>query len=300
MKRYREAVDQGLLKIMSKMGIAVDLVAIAAAYNFEAIGLSRTLVAEYLPRHALAHLGHRPDRHPAQGAGACTSAPGARTSQPLPVGGFYQLPRAAARAHACEANLIHMLQSAVASESYQTFKKFSEAMAQAAADRHPRPAWPSRRRAAAFPLDEVESITEIRKRFVTPGMSLGALSPEAHETLNIAMNRIGAKSDSRRGRRGPGALPAPAQRRQRQLGHQAGRLGPVRRHRRISQQLPRAGDQDRPGRQARRRRPASGLQGDGGDRAGCATRRAGVIADLARRPITTSIRSRIWPSSSTT
>ena len=55
-------------------------------------------------------------------------------------------------------------------------------------------------------LEEVESITAIRKRFVTPGMSLGALSPEAHGTLNIAMNRIGAKSDSGEGGEDPGAL----------------------------------------------------------------------------------------------
>ncbi|MFO1187217.1 MAG: glutamate synthase-related protein, partial [Alphaproteobacteria bacterium] len=53
------------------------------------------------------------------------------------------------------------------------------------------------------PLDEVESINEIRKRFVTPGMSLGALSPEAHRTLTIAMNRIGAKSDSGEGGEDP-------------------------------------------------------------------------------------------------
>ena len=53
------------------------------------------------------------------------------------------------------------------------------------------------------PLDEVESITSIRKRFVTPGMSLGALSPEAHKTLNVAMNRIGAKSDSGEGGEDP-------------------------------------------------------------------------------------------------
>jgi glutamate synthase (NADPH/NADH) large chain len=55
----------------------------------------------------------------------------------------------------------------------------------------------------AVPIDEVESITSIRKRFVTPGMSLGALSPEAHKTLNIAMNRIGAKSDSGEGGEDP-------------------------------------------------------------------------------------------------
>jgi glutamate synthase (NADPH/NADH) large chain len=54
-------------------------------------------------------------------------------------------------------------------------------------------------RQRAVPIDEVEAITEIRKRFVTPGMSLGALSPEAHETLAIAMNRIGAKAVSGEG-----------------------------------------------------------------------------------------------------
>src|SRR3546814_6353556 len=52
-------------------------------------------------------------------------------------------------------------------------------------------------------IEEVESITAIRKRFVTPGMSLGALSPEAHGTLNIAMNRMGAKSDSGEGGEDP-------------------------------------------------------------------------------------------------
>jgi glutamate synthase (NADPH/NADH) large chain len=55
----------------------------------------------------------------------------------------------------------------------------------------------------AIPVDEVESITSIRQRFVTPGMSLGALSPEAHKTLNVAMNRIGAKSDSGEGGEDP-------------------------------------------------------------------------------------------------
>ena len=54
-----------------------------------------------------------------------------------------------------------------------------------------------------MPIDEVESITELRKRLVAPGISLGALGPEAHETLSIAMNRIGAKSDSGEGGEDP-------------------------------------------------------------------------------------------------
>src|SRR5262245_19107636 len=91
-----------------------------------------------------------------------------------------------------------MLQTAVASESYQTFKRYSEAMEKRApiAIRDLLAFEPAGK---PISIDEVESITEIRKRFVTPGMSLGALSPEAHGTLNIAMNRIGAKSDSGEG-----------------------------------------------------------------------------------------------------
>src|SRR5262249_61905426 len=56
---------------------------------------------------------------------------------------------------------------------------------------------------APVAIDEVESITELRKRLVAPGISLGALGPEAHETLSIAMNRIGAKSDSGEGGEDP-------------------------------------------------------------------------------------------------
>ena len=65
-------------------------------------------------------------------------------------------------------------------------------------------------------VEEVESITEIRKRLVAPGISLGALSPEAHETLSIAMNRIGARSDSGEGGEDPARAKPRAERRQRQ------------------------------------------------------------------------------------
>jgi glutamate synthase (NADPH/NADH) large chain len=99
--------------------------------------------------------------------------------------------------------LIHMLQSAVASDSYQIYRRYTEAVRKlppvALRDlldfrydlRKP------------IPVDEVDSITEIRRRLVAPGISLGALSPEAHETLSIAMNRIGARSDSGEGGEDP-------------------------------------------------------------------------------------------------
>ena len=186
--------------------------------------------------------------------------------------------------HAFEGTLIHLLQTAVDADSYATYRRYPSG---------PRKLPPINLRdlldfkptARPIAVDEVESITEIRKRLVTPGMSLGALGPEAHETLSIAMNRIGAKSDSRRGRRGSGALQAARQRRQRRLGDQADRLGPLRRHRRISEQLPRDRDQDRAGRQARRGRPAARLQGDRDDRAAApfdARRHADLAAAASR------------------
>ncbi|HEY2111347.1 MAG TPA: glutamate synthase-related protein, partial [Dongiaceae bacterium] len=182
-----------------KMGISV-ISSYRGGGFFEALGLSRTLVAEYFPDM------------PSRISGIGMTGIQRRVLElhrrawredhaALPIGGFYRY-RMGGEAHAWEAGLIHMLQSAVTTEAYQTFKKYSEAM-----EKRPpiairdllafEPAKP------AISIDEVESITEIRKRFNTPGMSLGALSPEAHGTLNIAMNRIGAKSDSGEGGEDP-------------------------------------------------------------------------------------------------
>ncbi len=91
-----------------------------------------------------------------------------------------------------------MLQTAVATDSYSTYLQFSRGVA----DLPPvylRDLMEFNYPQQGVALDGVEAITEIRKRFVTPGMSLGALSPEAHETLAIAMNRIGAKAVSGEG-----------------------------------------------------------------------------------------------------
>ena len=85
---------------------------------------------------------------------------------------------------------------------YDIWKQYSKAM-QARPPIHLRDLLDFQPKAGPVPLDEVESITSIRKRFVTPGMSLGALGPEAHKTLNVAMNRIGAKSDSGEGGEDP-------------------------------------------------------------------------------------------------
>ena len=196
---YRKAIEAGILKIMSKMGISV-VSSYRGGCNFEAIGLSRALVSEFflgLPSR-ISGLGLEgiENRVLALHHKAFDSA-----AEPLPIGGFYRY-RAREEIHAYQGDLIHMLQSAVGKGSYQTFKKYTDAV------RNMPPVNlrdlldfnPDR---SAIEVDQVESITEIRKRFIAPAMSLGALSPEAHETLAIAMNRMGAASNSGEGGEGP-------------------------------------------------------------------------------------------------
>jgi glutamate synthase (NADPH/NADH) large chain len=192
---HRKAVDEGLLKIMSKMGIAV-ISSYRGGYNFEAVGLSRSLVADLFPGmpakisgegYASLHLNASLRHEAAFDTGVVT----------LPIGGFYRQ-RHGGEAHAYSAQLMHLLQTAVATDSYSTYQKFSRGVADLP------PIYLRDLLQFNFPdegiaVDQVEPITEIRKRFVTPGMSLGALSPEAHETLAIAMNRIGAKAVSGEG-----------------------------------------------------------------------------------------------------
>ncbi|WP_422075697.1 glutamate synthase large subunit [Tranquillimonas rosea] len=197
--RFRKAIDLGILKIMSKMGISV-ISSYRGGINFESVGLSRAMVAEYFPG--------MPSR--ISGIGVigiqrkleAVHKQGFRGGQDvLPIGGFYKYRRSGEK-HAWEAQSMHMLQAACNKSSYELWKQYSAKM-QANPPIHLRDLMDFKPMSEAVPLEEVESITSIRKRFVTPGMSLGALSPEAHKTLNVAMNRIGAKSDSGEGGEDP-------------------------------------------------------------------------------------------------
>ncbi len=198
-RRYRNAIDQGLLKIMAKMGISV-VSSYRGGLNFEAVGLSRAMCAEFFPgmTSRISGIGVTGIQRKAeevhakgwQGDGVV-----------LPIGGFYKA-RKSGETHAWEASSMHMMQMACNRASYQMWKQYSQKM-QANPPIHLRDLLDIKPLGKSVPLEEVESITSIRKRFVTPGMSLGALSPEAHKTLNVAMNRIGAKSDSGEGGEDP-------------------------------------------------------------------------------------------------
>ncbi|MEM6439263.1 MAG: glutamate synthase large subunit [Pseudomonadota bacterium] len=196
---YREAIGQGLLKIMSKMGISV-ISSYRGGLNFEAVGLSRAMVAEYFPGmiSRISGIGLAGLQRNAEGIHARAFRMGDTV---LPIGGLYKL-RRAGETHAWGAKLMHLMQTACATGNYDQWAQYAKGM-QSQPPIHLRDLLDFKPKGAAVPLEEVESITSIRKRFVTPGMSLGALSPEAHKTLNIAMNRIGAKSDSGEGGEDP-------------------------------------------------------------------------------------------------
>ena len=197
--RYRTAIDQGLLKIMAKMGISV-VSSYRGGLNFEAVGLSRAMVAEYFPGmisriSGIGVLGIQRKAEEVHSRGWMGDG------VVMPIGGFYKA-RASGERHAWEASSMHMLQEACNRASYAMWKQYSAKM-QSNPPIHLRDLLDIKPLGTPIGLEEVESITSIRKRFVTPGMSLGALSPEAHKTLNVAMNRIGAKSDSGEGGEDP-------------------------------------------------------------------------------------------------
>jgi glutamate synthase (NADPH) large chain len=196
--RYRAAIDAGLLKIMSKMGISV-VSSYRGGLNFEAVGLSRAMVAEYFPgmHSRISGIGVSGIQKKVEEV----HRRGFSGDSVLPIGGFYKA-RRSGETHAWEATAMHLLQSACTRASYAMWQQYSAKM-RANPPIHLRDLLDIKPLGQPVPIEEVESITSIRKRFVTPGMSLGALSPEAHKTLNVAMNRIGAKSDSGEGGEDP-------------------------------------------------------------------------------------------------
>lgn len=198
---YKKAIDQGLLKIMSKMGISI-VSSYRGGYCFEAIGLSRSLIGEFFPgmNSRISGLGlsgiQRRAIHMHDRSFVSANPPA------LPIGGFYRLRKTSGERHSFDGEQIHLLQKAVEKDSYTLYRQYSEGQRNLG-QISLRDLLEIKTAENPISVDEVESITEIRKRFITPGMSLGALSPEAHGTLNIAMNRIGARSVSGEGGEDP-------------------------------------------------------------------------------------------------
>lgn len=199
-ENYRKAVASGLLKILSKMGISL-LASYQAAQIFEAIGIGGDLLALGF-KGTTSRVGGLSVRDLAQEVLSFhTKAFPELNLKKLENLGFVQY-RPGGEYHMNSPELAKSLHNAIRAKEYnhyETYKKYLQERPVTAlrdlldfkSDRSP------------IPVSEVESVADILKRFCTGGMSLGALSREAHETLAIAMNRIGGKSNSGEGGEDP-------------------------------------------------------------------------------------------------
>ena len=189
------AFEAGLFKIISKMGISV-ISSYRGGCNFEALGLSRTLVDEYFSgmTSRISGIGLAGIE---QQASALHDFAWEGEENILPIGGFYRY-RRRSETHILEPDVVRHLQTAVRENDADAFAAYKKALDSQPAS-HIRGLLDVLPLGKSVPTVTVESETSIQKRFVTPGMSLGALSEEAHGVLNIAMNRIGAKSVSGEG-----------------------------------------------------------------------------------------------------
>ncbi len=202
-KNYVKALSKGVLKVMSKMGIST-IQSYTGAQVFEAFGLSKALVDEYF--------GSTPSRLGGVGLETLAEEVAARHTSAFPlvatsrahrrldVGGEYQW-RREGELHLFNPETVFLLQHATRSRRFEVFREYTAKVEQLnraggtlrglfglkVGERPP------------VPIDEVEPVSSIVRRFATGAMSYGSISAEAHETLAIAMNRLGGKSNSGEG-----------------------------------------------------------------------------------------------------
>ncbi|PTY01702.1 glutamate synthase large subunit [Verrucomicrobia bacterium LW23] len=199
-KNYRQSIEKGLLKIMSKMGIST-LASYSGAQIFEAIGIHPEVIDECFTGTPSRVFGLKFDdlcEETLQRHRYAFSA-----DAKLNDGGFYRY-RRDGELHAYSPPVIQNLHTFVGIKGMEKAGKREDYMKylKAVTDSEPvalRHLFQLKTGLTPIPIDEVEPIEDIRRRFTTAAMSLGALSPEAHESLAIAMNRIGGKSNSGEG-----------------------------------------------------------------------------------------------------
>ncbi|WP_074346496.1 glutamate synthase large subunit [Mycobacteroides abscessus] len=206
-RNYIKAAGKGVLKVMSKMGIST-LASYTGAQLFQAIGLSQELLDEYFTGLACPTGGIGLDEIAADVASrhnlAFLDRPEEWAHRELEVGGEYQW-RREGEYHLFNPDTVFKLQHSTRTGQYSVFKEYTQLVD----DQSERMA--SLRGLLKFktgvrppvPLDEVEPASEIVKRFSTGAMSFGSISAEAHETLAIAMNRLGGRSNSGEGGEDP-------------------------------------------------------------------------------------------------
>ncbi|HSO97758.1 MAG TPA: glutamate synthase central domain-containing protein, partial [Solirubrobacteraceae bacterium] len=204
-QRIVKAIGKGLLKTISKMGIST-IQSYCGAQIFEAIGLRKELIDEHFTGTASRIGGIGLNELSTEAMERHYRAYPRTDRELLPVGGFLQW-RRDGEIHAWNPDTVAKLQHAVRGangDSGQTYEEFSElAHNQSARKAALRGLMSFKAAGPEVPLDEVEPASEVVKRFTTGAMSLGALSREAHETLAIAMNRLGARSNTGEGGEDP-------------------------------------------------------------------------------------------------
>jgi glutamate synthase (NADPH/NADH) large chain len=201
-RNYIKACGKGVLKVMSKMGVST-VASYTGAQIFEAVGLGADVIDEYFTGTISQLDGIGLDEIAAEVAArhrmANPERPEDRAHRRLELGGEYQW-RREGEAHLFNPDTVYKLQHATRAGRYDIFKEYTalvddqseqlmtlRGLFEFADDREP------------VPIDEVEPIEEIVKRFSTGAMSYGSISAEAHETMAIAMNHLGAKSNTGEG-----------------------------------------------------------------------------------------------------
>ncbi len=199
-KNFIKAINKGLLKTFSKMGIST-LQSYRGAQVFEAVGLSEDLINAYFKGTAsrIEGIGLGVLAREAQMKHEYAFAPLSDSQADLAVGGTYHY-RTEGEYHLLNPLTISKLQHAVRSGDAKTFKEYTDLIDdQSRSLCTLRSLMQIKESNTPIPLDEVEPAKEIVKRFTTGAMSFGSISQEAHETLAIAMNRIGGKSNTGEG-----------------------------------------------------------------------------------------------------
>ena len=199
-KNFIKAINKGLLKTFSKMGIST-LQSYRGAQVFEAVGLNQTLVQSYFPGTASRIEGVGLDvlAREAQLKHAYAFQPLTESETDLVVGGQYQY-REGGEYHLLNPLTIGKLQQAVRQNNPATFQEYTDLIDEQSRNLCTlRGLLKLKYADKPVPLDKVEPAKEIVKRFTTGAMSFGSISKEAHETLAIAMNRIGGMSNTGEG-----------------------------------------------------------------------------------------------------
>jgi glutamate synthase domain-containing protein 2/glutamate synthase domain-containing protein 1/glutamate synthase domain-containing protein 3 len=197
-QRVIKAIGKGLLKILSKMGIST-LRSYTGAQIFEAVGVKKEVVDRHFTGTPARVEGIGLEQIADEAIGRHSRAYPAAVSELLPAGGIYAW-RRRGEYHGWNPETVSTLQQAARENGAEAYERFATYVNDVAVrntalrgllrfreDVHP------------VPLDEVEPASEVVKRFKSGGMSLGALSPEAHETLAVGMNRLGGKSNTGEG-----------------------------------------------------------------------------------------------------